>query len=116
VELAAAGGSGRAKLPLGEFAFVIGDPHHEARRESAAIHGFTQYAAPVGFKDLPPRGACSGRNRRNRSTSNTPAAAIFVCQANGVTISPLYITIEVSLVGIGNPDGAGVKEIQTFEL
>jgi hypothetical protein len=43
-------------------------------------------------------------------------AAIFVRQADCVTITALHVTIEVSLVGVGNPHGAGVKEIQTFEL
>ena len=43
-------------------------------------------------------------------------AAVFVRQTDVVTISALHVTIEVCLVGVGNPHGPGVKEIETFEL
>jgi hypothetical protein len=106
---------GGAKPPLGKFAFVI-RVRIAGQTQGAASHGLTQNAAPVGFEDRRPEVLAAAEISEIGARAIHQQTAIFICQANGVTISPLYITIEVSLVGIGNPDGAGVKEIQTFEL
>jgi hypothetical protein len=105
----------RSKLPLGEFAFVI-RVRIAGEAQGSPIHGFAQHATTIGFEDCRPEVLAAAKIGEIRARAKHQQASIFVSQSNVVTIAALYITIEVGLVGVGDPHGAGVKEIQTLEL
>ena len=105
----------RAEVPTGQSRPVLGlRVARDAQR--AALLRLSEDATPVGLEDGGPEVlAASGVGEEGAGAIDLQASLV-VGQADGVTIAALHFAIEVGLVGVGDPDGVAVEEIQALEL
>ena len=105
----------RAKLPAGQFAFVI-RVRIAVEPQGAALDGFPHYAAPVGFEDGRPKMLAAAEIGEISARAIHQQAVALVSHADRVAAAALHFAEQMRLVGLGNPHGAGVKEIHALEL